>query len=66
MSMHVHFIIYRFVDHVLNKMLEYNNVHDIAYPFTSFTCFTVCFFLLVHVFVYSQTEFMSCDKRYNQ
>ena len=39
-SAHVHFIICCFVDHGLNQILEYKNVHDIAYPFT---CFTVSF-----------------------
>ena len=48
------------VDHGLNQILEYKNLRDIPiYMFYSF-------FLLVHVFVYSQTEFTLCDEKYNQ
>ena len=51
-SMHVHFIIYCFVDHGRSQILEYKNVHDIAYPFTCFTvsfaCACICIFK-IHV-----------------
>ena len=46
-SMHVHFIIYSFVDHGLNQTLEYKNVHDIPiYMFCSF--FYLCMYLYIH------------------
>ena len=51
--MHLHFIIYCFIDHGLNQILEYKNVH----------LHVLQFLLLVHVFVYSQKEFMSCDEK---
>ena len=47
--MHVHFIIYCFIDHELNQILEYKNVHDIhvAYPFTCFTVSFACEYIYI-------------------
>ena len=46
-SMHVHFIIFCFVYHGLNQILEYKDIPDIpSYLFYSFVC--LCMYLYIH------------------